>query len=245
MNPDMFRQFEQLQAQMTQLSELARNLAAAAPQQAEGRDSSGWVLVSLGADGIPTSIRVRNGWEQRIEADRLGAAVMEASGAAIKAAMEAWSEALDDSRWWAQRARFEEGDTSGAAVRSAEPPAGLVRDLPELTEQVLATMHRVQQEEPVEPNTVEGADPQGRVTVELGPEGMAGCSIDPAWAARTDGDRITAALSQALRSARERIPAAPKASFGLDELAGDALATLRALTELPLGGVNNGRSAER
>jgi hypothetical protein len=61
--------------------------------------------------------------------------------------------------------------------------------------------------------------------------------VDPDWAARRDGAVITAALAQALRAAKHAIPAPAAPGADLDGLLGDALATLRAITEQrPAGG---------
>jgi DNA-binding protein YbaB len=239
MDGDMLARLQQLQAKVTQFGELATQLAQAVPKQAEGCDASGWVRVVLGGDGLPTAISVRDGWDRRIEAAGLGAAVMDANADAIRQGMKAFSDHLDDNRWWTKRAHAEEDGPDPSAGPVARPPAGTERDPGELTEDVLKALHTVQQPAETAPGAVEGSDPQRYVTVALGPGGLARCTIDPGWAARRDSNAITAALTQALRAARHAIPAPTAPSADLDGLLGDALATLRAITDRRPAGGNN------
>jgi len=261
----MLARLQQLQARVTQFGELAGRLAAAAPQQADGSDPSGWVRVTLGADGLPTAIKVRDGWGRRIEAAGLGAAVIAANADGIRQGMRAFSDRLDDARWWAQRTRLDADGPdppAGAVPPSAStvrpsasavpppasavrpsasavpPPAGEVplpagreRDPGELTEDILRALHSARRAPEAAAGTREGSDSQRHVTVTLGPSGLTGCAIDAGWAARQEGDAITAALAQALRAARPARPAPPTPGVELDGLLGDALATLRAITD--------------
>ena len=100
MDPQMSRRLANLQRQAVQLGDLAASLTAAAPRRVEGSDKTGWVRVTLGGDGLPETILVRSGWRQRLEAGRLGAAVLEANGDALACGTRPWSDALDGSRWW-------------------------------------------------------------------------------------------------------------------------------------------------
>lgn len=52
----------------------------------------------LGAAGLPTEIRIRDGWQQRLEPERLGAAVLAANTDALRFAMRSWTGRLDDTR---------------------------------------------------------------------------------------------------------------------------------------------------
>ena len=225
----MLARLQQLQAKVTQFGELANRLAEAVPRQAEGSDPTGRVRVVLGGDGLPTAISVRDGWDQRVAAAELGAAVVDANADALRQGMAAFSQHLDDTRWWAQRARIDEDGPQPAAETLPRPPDGRERDPGELTEDVLKALHTARQPAPARPAAAEGTDPQRYVTVTLGPGGLTGCAIDPGWAARRDGEAITAALAQALRAAKDAVPA--PAAEDLNGLLGDALATLRAITE--------------
>jgi DNA-binding protein YbaB len=237
MDADMVKRLQQLQREAAQLGQLAAGLASATPRRAEGNDRTGWARVAIAGDGFPHAIQIRNGWNQRIEVDRLGAAVMEANADAINQAMRAWSDQLDDSSWWARRARLEHDGPDWSSATVATPPSGHVRDSAELAEDVLGALQRIQQQQPAAAPAGVGSDRNRHVTVKLGQGGLQGCLIDPEWAARRDGDAITAALSEALQAAEAEMPAAPRAGAGVDDLVGDALATLRALTQLsPPGG---------
>jgi hypothetical protein len=95
MTSDIAARLERLRCQTAQLGEVAAGLAAATPRQAEGTDPTGWVRVAVAGDGLPHAIQVRPGWRQRLEADRLGAAVAQANAAAIGEGMRAWTDELD------------------------------------------------------------------------------------------------------------------------------------------------------
>ncbi|GAA3914062.1 hypothetical protein Aau02nite_63010 [Amorphoplanes auranticolor] len=66
MRQDQNQYPSQLQCRTAELAQLARDLGGAIPAHVEGRDATGWVLVVLGGDGLPTQIRVREGWRQRL-----------------------------------------------------------------------------------------------------------------------------------------------------------------------------------
>jgi DNA-binding protein YbaB len=235
MDSDSFTRLEQLQKQMAQLGELATSLAAATPRQAEGTDATGWVRVLIAHDGLPR-VKVRNGWNRRIEANLLGAAVVEANADAINSAMRAWSNELDASSWWTRRAGPEEDELAPSGGHASTPPAGVARDPSELTEEVLSALQAVRRQQPAAPADCEGSDPNRHVTVQLGQGGLLSCTIDPRWAARRDGDAITAAVSRALQAAVAKRSATQAPTPDLDGLVGDALATLRAVTQLPRPG---------
>jgi hypothetical protein len=231
MDPDMLARLQQLQAKVTQFGALATQLAQAVPQQAEGYDASGWVRVVLGGDGLPTVISVRDGWDKRIEPSGLGAAVMDANADGIRRGMKAFSDHLDDTRWWGHRVRADEDGPDPSTVEASPPPTGKERDPGELNEDILKALHMAQQTPEAAAGPVDGSDPQRYVTVTLGPSGLARCVVDADWAERRDGSAITAAFTQALRAAKSEILAPAPPDANLDGLLGDALATLRAITD--------------
>jgi hypothetical protein len=231
---DMLARLGQLQAKVARIGEVAGRLAAAVPTRAEGCDASGSVEIVLAGDGIPDTITVRNGWDRRLEADGLAAAVMDANTEAIRSGMTAWGNQLDDTRWWAQRADLDENDPQPPA-NSPSLPEGIARDPNALAEDVLKALHNVQRP-PAAPARGEGSDSGRHVVVVLEGAGLADCSVQSDWAARRDGDTITAALNQALRAAKRAMPGRPAPATGLDALLGDALATLRSVTQQPSAG---------
>jgi hypothetical protein len=94
MQPEDARHAAQLQRSTTELGRLVRDLTAGTPPHIEGSDATGWVHVVLGPNGIPTEIRVREGWQQRVEPVRLASAVIDANGDAVQRAMRAWTTAM-------------------------------------------------------------------------------------------------------------------------------------------------------
>lgn len=120
MQPDPIRQLHQ---RAEQVGRLTGDLAAATPQRSEGTDVTGWVIVVLGSDGLPAEIRVRDGWHQRVDPDRLDAAVMDAHSDALRQAMRAFTRRLDDTSWWRRQKdadHFPGEDSPAGSNRSAE-----------------------------------------------------------------------------------------------------------------------------
>lgn len=111
-------------------------------------------------------------------------------------------------------------------------PAGQARESTELAEQALGALEAARRQSSAPPAPVEGTDDDRHVTIEIGPAGLTGCTIDPRWAARRDGAAISAALSSALKCAAAKVPAPAPPSPGSNDLLGDALAGLAFYTVL-------------
>ncbi|MET0415226.1 MAG: hypothetical protein ABW022_04290 [Actinoplanes sp.] len=204
----------------------------AKPQHVEGTDRTGTVRVVLGADGIPTQVSVRDGWQQRLEPQELGAAVLGANNDALGSAMRAWAMAMDDGRWQ-HRDQLPDGTSAPAVPGSPELAAGQARDSNELAEEVLTQLHALQVPPTAAPAEEQAQDDGRHVTIRIGASGVSACAVDARWANNRDGASISAALTVALRRAAAQRPAPPPSSADLDALIGDALATLTALTAHP------------
>ncbi|MEV0902378.1 hypothetical protein [Actinoplanes sp. NPDC049802] len=223
--------------QAESLSRLASELTTAVPPRPEGNDPTGYVTVVLGLDGLPAEVRVRDGWHRRIEPEQLGAAVLAANNDAVRGAVRALTDSLDDGGWWrhVREADEDEEDADPRTARLPEPPAGRAHHDLDFNEQVLKTLQNVRQHVDVGAQpSMEGSDDGRHVTVRLGAGGMTGCEIDPRWARDRDSGTVNAALARALTRARgdggsklwERVAET-------DALVNDALATLRSLTQSP------------
>ncbi len=219
MQPDIQR--------IQQLAQLAHDLAAAAPQKTPGSDRTGWVKVVLGADGVPTEIRVRESWRQRLDPEELAGAVLEANTDAVREGMRAWTDALDDGGWWQHRTALE--DDADEQVASPPLPPGQARDSNDLAEEVISRLQSVQAAVPAQPADHEGRDDDRRVVIRIGASGLSGCVIDADWAKGRDGAVISVALAAALRRAVSGRPDGPKPEH--DDLVGDALTTLNSLRD--------------
>ena len=241
MQQDQNQHLSQLGRRTAVLAQLTRDLAEAIPAHVEGSDATGRVLVILGRDGMPTQIRVRQGWPQRLVPERLANAVLDANSDAVQRCMRTWTTAVDDDGWWRRRTDLEVNPDAEQPFASRPPPrlpAGQVRDSNDLAEEVLGRLHDAQSA-PVKPlSAVEGRDDGRHVMVQLSSAGLTACTIDPDWAQQQDGVSISAALATALQRASAKRPASTPVGSRADDLIGDALATLISLTSSPLQGGN-------
>ncbi|GGL11877.1 hypothetical protein [Mangrovihabitans endophyticus] len=217
------------------LARLARELAAAAPEQASGHDNTGQAQVVLGPDGVPAEIRIHPGWQQHLGPERLGPAVMDAHADALQQAAIRWAGTLDATGWRQRAGPADTIDADNAAGGPAPPdlPHGHARDTSELAEDVLTQLHAAQEPRAATSTQAQGHDDEHHVTLTLGPAGLAACSIDAHWADHRTGDTITRALATALSQAASARADRPDPGARLDALVGDALATLTALTNDP------------
>lgn len=240
MEPEQILQLQRLQQRIAEVGRLARDMADGAPHHVEGSDATGWVRIVVGRGGLPTEIRVREGWQQRLYPDRLASAVTEAYSDAMQGAMRAWVSAVNGSGWWRCRATIDEvidAHTAHGGQALPELPFGHARDVNDLAEEVMRQLQGAQPSQAASPASVEGHD-EGHVSIQLGPGGLTACTIAPDWAEHRDGAAISAALATALRRAVAAYPPSQPAGFEPDTLIGDALATLTCLAATPptLGG---------
>lgn len=258
MTPEILQSLRRLQTYAAGLSELAASVRAEAPESFEGADPTGSVSVKLGADGVPTAIRVEPDWDSELEPEALGAAVMSAVSSAVTVGMQAWSATLEQTSWRERVARYEsEAAAQPAALVDAGPlvdsgslvdSAPLVdsvaspltdrvsaRDLGELTEELIAALTAARTRAAAAEGV--GAAGSGRVSIVLARTGLQACTIEPTWAWRQTADALTRALMDALRAARADLDAKvqpPPAAADLGRLADEAMATLRALSQSAL-----------
>jgi DNA-binding protein YbaB len=225
MESDMTHRLRQLQQRAERLGRVANDLAAAAPSRAEGSDPTGCVQVSVGSDSLPTDIRVRDRWQERLEAESLAEAVLDAYTDALRTKQRLWARQLDETGWWRQR--HVEGIRPAGAPLPA-PAGGRPRDGdPEFGEQILKAAQNARQQATQDPvQTAQGSDPGRHVTVRLGPGGLTTCDINPRWASNSSGTTLSSALTTALRRAKHDLASLPGSTGELDDLLRDSLATL-------------------
>jgi DNA-binding protein YbaB len=229
MHPDPL---QRLQQRADRMGRLAHELTAATPHRTEGCDATGRVVVVLDRDGLPEQIRVRDGWQQRLDSDRLGAAVVDAFRDAVQQAMHTWTDRLDDTRWWSRQQDLDETPDHDPTTSASSPVNGRARDDLEFSEPILRALHATRHSTGDQPIVAEGVDGGRHVWVRLGSGGLVGCEIDPRWARDRDGSTISAALHRALSQARSAVavPAETAPPSALDAALADAIATLAALT---------------
>jgi hypothetical protein len=233
MQPEQARHVAQFQRSAAELGRLTRDLCDATAQPVEGSDPTGWVRVILGPDGIPTAIRIREGWQQRIDPAHLASAVIDANGDAVQRAMQAWSVAMQDSGFQRRQTDVEADAVASTASLGQSLPFGHARDINELAEEALSQLHAAQAPQTAASALEEAHDDGRHVTVQIASDGLRACTIEPAWAERHNGSTISAALSTALQRAVARRSAQSSPRVELDALLGDAVATLTSLTVIP------------
>ncbi|WP_067508254.1 hypothetical protein [Actinoplanes sp. TFC3] len=236
MNNDMVARLGEFQAKVAEFSALANQLTSAAPQQAEGYDSSGCIRVVLDNSGLPSLVSIRDEWQQRLEPSNLGRSVMDASTDAVRQGIAALTDNLDSSDWWMQKKRLEAGELQSAAPAAPAMAPGVAREPLDLTEGVLEKLQEVQQKPSEAAASVKGSDSSRHVSVVLTANGFSDCSIDEQWAARRSGKAISQALMQAVQEARRTLRPQSASGPHLDQLLRDALATLQAVTPTNKGG---------
>jgi hypothetical protein len=120
---------------------------------------------------MPDDVRVRSGWQERLEHDRIGAAVLDASTDAVRDRQRRWIQQIDDSRLSRRRRAFSEGMTPAADVSLAMPAGRARPDDPEFGEQVITALQQARRHAAAPPPAAaaEGTDPGRHVTLRLGP----------------------------------------------------------------------------
>ncbi|GGN80403.1 hypothetical protein GCM10010112_55920 [Actinoplanes lobatus] len=241
MHSDLTQRLQRLQQRATQLGQLATELASAAPERSEGYDASGRVFVELGRDGLPADIQVQDRWQDRLEPEQLGQAILDANHDAGEAATRAWTGSLDESHWWRRRQDADAGPQQGPFQRNGplpRLPMGRPQLDGEFNEKIMralrVTVNQANQPAPVV--EVEGTDDGHHVVLTLNAAGLSECFIEPDWARNRMAGLITEGLLTALRRARRKLPPSGHAGADLDALIGDALATLNAFAQQPASG---------
>ncbi|WP_433344203.1 hypothetical protein [Micromonospora sp. CA-111912] len=234
---DKLRRLHQRTADLTALT--ASVQAQAPPEEAAGTDPSGAITVTLGADGLPTRIRVGLGWQRRLQPYALGQAVLAAHENAVADGQRAWSEGFDSDSWLAEAERIEtrgeqQNEADSASPMPQVPVYGQPRDLLAMTEEVLKSLQNVRGRA-VEPSVpAVGRNRERSLSITLAPTGLQGCEIEPRWAAGESVGGINSGLSEALAQAhaalRDQAAQREGEAVNLDVLAREALATLASLT---------------
>lgn len=181
-----------LQARMLGLQE-------AAPERTEAADRTGTVRVAVGHDGLPVSIQVGDGWQDRIRPHQLGAAVAEASRQAMSRRIEAWSTTLEHAGPGQRGPAPSPGP--GDSPRPSNP-----RSLTDIAEDVLGTLDTMLSSRlPPPAQPAQGTAADRMLTVTLTRSGQLSCTADARWAAQQSGSQLTRALGSALVAARNQL----------------------------------------
>lgn len=198
---------QRAQRRAAEMRELSREMEDAAPARAEGADRARSVRVVLGRDGVPESIRVDDRWRDRIGPDSLGAAIAEASQAALRCRGEAWSRALEQSGWPDRAGRQAPGPgrvpDPAPGSRPAPGPRPR-RSVSDLAEEVIAMSAKVTAASRPAARA-QGSTPGRHVVITLARGGSVSAAVDAAWAGKQVSGLLNQALGTALAAALEEL----------------------------------------
>ncbi|WNE99220.1 YbaB/EbfC family nucleoid-associated protein [Streptomyces luomodiensis] len=235
MSEDIFRELQQFQQYAENLQRLMSDMHDRVPQSSEGTDPQGAVSVTLGADGLPESIKIASDWQRRRAVGDLGSAVVEAFESAMSDRLERWSRSLEQSGWEARAEQLDDGLASSASTAPARPFPEisdhdvryvLRRPLDESIEDALTALDAVDQLDANAflPPEVTGDSAARRVTITVTAHALVSCEVDPQWAAGQSTVRLNQALNEALNDARGKLGSAESpGAAGVANLHADGL----------------------
>ncbi|OWV09581.1 hypothetical protein B5D80_09335 [Micromonospora wenchangensis] len=241
MSDEILGRLRRLHQYTADLNALMASVNARTPsEEATGTDPSGAVRVTVGADGLPTVIRVESVWQHRVEPQDLGRAVTAALQDAVAEAQRAWSEGFDSASWLARVERIEtraqrnyRGETSDPLPKT--PLYGQPRDNLALTEDVLKALQAVRTSGREQPASASGRNRERTIFITLSPAGLQEIEIAASWAQRVGAAEINSGLSEALGRARsalhDQVLKREDAAAVADTLARETLATLAHLAQ--------------
>ncbi|MEU2250121.1 hypothetical protein [Streptomyces sp. NPDC019224] len=246
MDQEFLAGLQQFQQQAQNLQNLMTDMQNRMPQGGEGTDAQGAVTVRLAADGLPESIKAVSDWQRRQGPEAIGAAVVDAYGAAMSAQMEGVARAFDQADWQAKAEQVDRSlavpgpspATDSPAVTAGPPAPDLryvvPRSLEEVTEDALSALDAVEQmaTTAVEPVRAVGRSTAHRVVITVTRGALLSCEVDPQWAAKQTSIGLNQAWEEALADARSELSELEAAAgdgagrLQLDSLLNEALAIL-------------------
>ncbi|MGX7827345.1 hypothetical protein ACTG9Q_19885 [Actinokineospora sp. 24-640] len=232
MTGDVMAELARLRHYASGLRTMLADAQSEAPSRAEGADRSGKVRATVGADGLPESFRVEAGWHRALEPSKFGAAVVEAAQAAAGERLAVWTRTLRQ-RGWQKKVDQLRGDDPVTPVVGVVPPAFRreqpPRPLGVLAEEVMNALDGVVGMPAPVPATGTGSVASGKLVVLMSKTGLVSCDADPEWVAQQSATQLTNHLGDALRAAREAMPAAnpgPAGNSPLDSLFAEIMAVM-------------------
>ncbi len=197
------------------LQDLLGELQRMAPERSEGTDPSGAVRAVLGPDGLPETIRVSPYWKEKTPAEAFGEAVTAACLAAIRQRGAQWAETMRRSGWQERLDRLDT-DPDDAATGDPDPvPAAFrranqapSRPLDVLAEESITLLDAAMRPVPAPQPSAAGTNRGGTLEITLSAGGQVSCRADARWVSQQSGAQLSAALTDALAAARDRLTAA-------------------------------------
>jgi hypothetical protein len=228
MTDDLLRSLARIKSYSAGLKNVIDAAQASAPARGRGTDRTGVISAAVGADGLPRSFRVHQGWPDRLPPESLGKAVVEAYQAAIHDRLATWSKTLEKQGWQ------EEADdlrTHPPSDPVDEPqPATNPRSVDAIAEDVIRALDQVKEAAAAKQRMATGAgsDSSGKLTLTLSTTGLVSCTVDAKWASTRTTTMLMRALGDALAAARANLPRPQEQpSPDLGALFSEALALLK------------------
>jgi hypothetical protein len=197
------------------LQDLLGELQRMAPERSEGTDPGGAVRAVLGPDGLPGTIRVSPYWKEKTPPDAFGEAVTAACLAAMRHRGAQWAETMRRSGW---QERLDQLDTEAEDAATGDPdpvPAAFrrpngapSRPLDVLAEESVSLLDAALRPVPAPRPAGAGTNRGGTLEIRLSADGQVSCRADARWVRQQSGAQLSAALSDALAAARDRLAAA-------------------------------------
>lgn len=207
MTEDLTTQFARMQKYTAALRHLLADAQDRAPHEASGTDRTGAVQVVLGPDGLPKKVRVDPSWQRTLGAAGVGPAVMEASQAALKERMDAWTEALAEDGFQDRVADMKRGrapESRVPAMFRKPVPEVAPRPIGAVAEDMFSAFDKVRTSTPSN-DPAAGTDRSGKVTITLSTTALTACTVDAEWAEDQPGTAVADALGEALRAAKREL----------------------------------------
>ncbi len=227
---EILRDLARLRRYGSGLQNLLGELQRMAPGRSEGTDPSGAVRATLGPDGLPETIRVSPYWKEKTQSGAFGEAVTAACLAAMRQRGADWSETMRRTGWQERLDRLDTeagpgdagpggagtngGGTAGAGDADPVPPAfrrpngAAPRPLDVLAEESISLLDAALRPVPAPRPGGTGSNRAGTLEISLSAGGQVSCRADPRWVSQQSGAQLSAALSDALAAARDRLAAA-------------------------------------
>ncbi|MEZ0091277.1 hypothetical protein [Streptacidiphilus sp. EB129] len=207
---DMLRELNGMRQRASALQKLIAEAQSSAPSEAVGSDRSGSVLVRLGADGLPRTVRVEQGWRRNIPAAQLGDAVLDAAHMAMVERSRSWTANFPGGDWRGRLDALQEEYAATPVPAEAEHTTPLdatpvaSRAIGEVMEDVLALLDSGDSPSQSGTRVLEwrGTAAAGKVRVTVSRQALIRCDVDPRWAERQTDSQLSSALESAFTTAR-------------------------------------------
>ena len=209
----MFEQpLEELAAAARKLQDMADafdRADQAMRQEVDGTDSRGAFTVHMDSDGRVVNVRPSARWRELLDANDVGAAVLEAVQAAQARRLELWAEALvtphdrggtrpDDDN---ALAAMVDGRNRSSTIIPDDGPL----DLAALIDECIKELDRAIDSEISQHDPSKVTGPGSRVTVTLGPAGeVLAVDVDARWAATANRESLATHLMRTFEAAYEQ-----------------------------------------